>query len=202
MQLSCLPQLLPLQLLLRLVVKLHINGMPIWVLLPMHVCCSLKEHLSDVRQQAMYAVVHGGMSLDLRFQSIDYLASLPFDGFAVGGALGKNRLGAFCVLPPCGQRLHACSPSRQWWKLCPVENHAAPTACNTLPASFQKPTACWGLCSAMPTLGLTHDMLTRSSLVPLLQGRTVLADGKHHAAPAREGGLPKASPRAGHCRLD
>ena len=28
--------------------------------------CSLKTHLSDVRQQAMYAVVHGGLSLELR----------------------------------------------------------------------------------------------------------------------------------------
>jgi hypothetical protein len=24
-------------------------------------------------------------------QSVDYLTSLPFDGFAVGGSLGKNR---------------------------------------------------------------------------------------------------------------
>ena len=52
---------------------------------------SLQTHLADVAQQAMYAVVHGGMSLELRHQSIDYLTSLPFDGFAVGGSLGRNR---------------------------------------------------------------------------------------------------------------
>ena len=62
--------------------------------------CSLKTHLADPRQQAMYAVVHGGLSLELRQQSIDYLASLPFDGMAVGGSLGKNRC-AGCAVPHC-----------------------------------------------------------------------------------------------------
>lgn len=57
--------------------------------------CSLKTHLADVRQQAMYAVVHGGLSLELRQQSIDYLTSLPFDGYAVGGSLGKDRQGVW-----------------------------------------------------------------------------------------------------------
>lgn len=60
---------------------------------------SLTTHLADIRQQAMYGVVHGGLSLELRQRSIDYLTSLPFDGFAVGGSLGKNRRGAglYCV---------------------------------------------------------------------------------------------------------
>lgn len=39
----------------------------------------------------MYGIIHGGMSLELRKQSIEYMTSLPFDGFAMGGALGKNR---------------------------------------------------------------------------------------------------------------
>ena len=51
---------------------------------------SLKEHLKDIRQQAMYCVVHGGLDRDLRQQSVDYLTSLPFDGYAVGGSLGSN----------------------------------------------------------------------------------------------------------------
>lgn len=51
----------------------------------------MKTHLADIRQQAMYGVVHGGLSLELRQRSIDYLTSLPFDGFAVGGSLGKDR---------------------------------------------------------------------------------------------------------------
>jgi hypothetical protein len=44
----------------------------------------------------MYAVVHGGVDRALRQESIDYLTSLPFDGFALGGSFGKlgNELAA------------------------------------------------------------------------------------------------------------
>ena len=36
----------------------------------------------------MYAVVHGGTDRELRHESAQYLSSLPFDGFALGGAPG------------------------------------------------------------------------------------------------------------------
>ena len=52
---------------------------------------SLREHLKDIREQAMYCVIHGGLDRTLRKKSIDYLTSLPFDGFAIGGSLGKNK---------------------------------------------------------------------------------------------------------------
>lgn len=52
---------------------------------------SLREHLRDVRQQAMYCVIHGGVDRALRQMSIDYLTSLPFDGFGIGGSLGRDR---------------------------------------------------------------------------------------------------------------
>mmetsp|Transcript_7559 Transcript_7559/g.22414 ORF Transcript_7559/g.22414 Transcript_7559/m.22414 type:complete len:546 (+) Transcript_7559:197-1834(+) len=52
---------------------------------------SLRAHLADPRRQAMYAVVHGGVDRELRERSAAYLASLPFDGMAVGGSLGKDR---------------------------------------------------------------------------------------------------------------
>jgi queuine tRNA-ribosyltransferase len=38
----------------------------------------------------MYAVIHGGIDSQLRRNSCDYLTKLSFDGFAVGGSLGKN----------------------------------------------------------------------------------------------------------------
>jgi len=50
---------------------------------------SLREHLRDPRQQAMYAVVHGGLDKDLRRHSAEHLSSLPFDGFGIGGSLGS-----------------------------------------------------------------------------------------------------------------
>jgi queuine tRNA-ribosyltransferase len=52
---------------------------------------SLKEHLKNPQGQAMYAVVHGGMNFELRKSSLDFLSRLPFDGFAIGGSVGKNK---------------------------------------------------------------------------------------------------------------
>jgi len=52
---------------------------------------SLQEHLKDVKQQAMYCVVHGGTNVKLRTESAEYLTSLPFDGYAIGGSLGNGR---------------------------------------------------------------------------------------------------------------
>jgi queuine tRNA-ribosyltransferase len=52
---------------------------------------SLQEHLKDVKEQAMYCVIHGGVDFELRKKSVDYLTSLPFDGFGIGGSLGSGR---------------------------------------------------------------------------------------------------------------
>jgi len=52
---------------------------------------SLDAHLQNRQQQAMYAVIHGGINPELRKKSCDFLTQLPFDGFAIGGSLGKNR---------------------------------------------------------------------------------------------------------------
>jgi queuine tRNA-ribosyltransferase len=51
---------------------------------------SLAAHCADQRGQAMYGIVHGGVDPVLRKRSIELLADLPFDGFAIGGSLGKN----------------------------------------------------------------------------------------------------------------
>ena len=52
---------------------------------------SLEEHLKNPQGQAMYAVVHGGIDPELRALSAKFLTQLPFDGFAIGGSLGKNK---------------------------------------------------------------------------------------------------------------
>ena len=52
---------------------------------------SLNEHLKNPNQQAMYAVIHGGVNKDFRTLSCKTLTKLPFDGFAIGGSVGKNR---------------------------------------------------------------------------------------------------------------
>lgn len=52
---------------------------------------SLEEHLKNPQGQAMYAVIHGGVDPILRKESVHYLGALPFDGFAIGGSLGKTK---------------------------------------------------------------------------------------------------------------
>lgn len=52
---------------------------------------SLEEHRKNERGQAMYAVVHGGIDEELRSESTTFLSGLPFDGFAIGGSVGKNK---------------------------------------------------------------------------------------------------------------
>ena len=52
---------------------------------------SLEAHQQNPQGQAIYGVIHGGVDLDLRKNSCDFLTDLPFDGFAIGGSMGKNK---------------------------------------------------------------------------------------------------------------
>lgn len=52
---------------------------------------SLIEHQRDPRQQAMYSVIHGGVDKDMRKESCEVLTKLDFDGFAIGGSMGKTK---------------------------------------------------------------------------------------------------------------
>lgn len=52
---------------------------------------SLAEHQKDTQNQAMYAVIHGGVDPELRALSCKTLGAMPFDGFAIGGSLGKTK---------------------------------------------------------------------------------------------------------------
>lgn len=52
---------------------------------------SLEAHLKEPQGQAMYAVIHGGIDNEMRKASCDFLTNLPFDGYAIGGSVGKNK---------------------------------------------------------------------------------------------------------------
>ena len=52
---------------------------------------SIDAHLKNPQKQAMYAVIHGGIHKAYRLLSCQTLSALPFDGFAIGGSLGKTR---------------------------------------------------------------------------------------------------------------
>ena len=51
---------------------------------------SLNEHLKDRKGQAMFSVVHGGLDPRLRLKSANFLKDLDFDGFGIGGSLGRS----------------------------------------------------------------------------------------------------------------
>ena len=52
---------------------------------------SLEAHVRNPKGQAIYSIIHGGIDCALRKKSCDLLSSLPFDGHAIGGSLGKTR---------------------------------------------------------------------------------------------------------------
>lgn len=52
---------------------------------------SLETHLANPQGQAMYAVVHGGVDPLMRRESLSFLQKHAFDGFAIGGSLGKTK---------------------------------------------------------------------------------------------------------------
>lgn len=52
---------------------------------------SLATHLARPQNQAMYGVIHGGIDKELRQLSAETLTKEPFDGFAIGGSVGKNK---------------------------------------------------------------------------------------------------------------
>lgn len=52
---------------------------------------SLSTHLENKKNQAIYAVIHGGTNKAMRTLSCQTLTQLSFDGFAIGGSLGKTR---------------------------------------------------------------------------------------------------------------
>ena len=59
---------------------------------------SLNEHLTNKKQQAMYAVIHGGTDPNLRKRSAEILGNLPFDGYAIGGSMGENHQQMFDII--------------------------------------------------------------------------------------------------------
>lgn len=48
--------------------------------------------------QALFGIVQGGAFEDLRQESARFISSLPFDGFAIGGSLGRSKADMYRVL--------------------------------------------------------------------------------------------------------
>ncbi|HBY05662.1 MAG: Queuine tRNA-ribosyltransferase [candidate division TM6 bacterium GW2011_GWE2_42_60] len=52
---------------------------------------SLDEHKKNPLHQGLFAVIHGGVDRELRAHSCAVLTALDFEGFAIGGSVGKTR---------------------------------------------------------------------------------------------------------------
>ncbi len=50
-------------------------------------CLKVKKR----KDQALFGIIQGGEYKDLRKESAKFISSLPFDGFAIGGSLGKSK---------------------------------------------------------------------------------------------------------------
>lgn len=61
-------------------------------------------------RQALYGIVQGGKHRDLRVMSADYIASLPFDGFGIGGEMGVDKTWMFKMLALTTDRLPGEKP--------------------------------------------------------------------------------------------
>ena len=55
---------------------------------------SLEYHQSkpNAKEQAIFGIVQGGLEKDLRKKSAEYISSLPFDGFGIGGSYTKEHM--------------------------------------------------------------------------------------------------------------
>lgn len=72
---------------------------------------SLEEHKRNPQQQAMYAVIHGGIDPVMRAKSCAYLGSLDFDGYAIGGSVGKDRFEMSAMLTDLMPRINPEKPT-------------------------------------------------------------------------------------------
>ncbi len=52
---------------------------------------SFRAHQKEPKGQQIWGVIHGGVEKDLRKKSCEILTALAFDGYAVGGSVGKSK---------------------------------------------------------------------------------------------------------------
>jgi queuine tRNA-ribosyltransferase len=59
---------------------------------------SLLEHQKNPNNQALYGIIHGGIDPALRQKSAEILGAMDFDGYSIGGSVGKNHEEMFQML--------------------------------------------------------------------------------------------------------
>lgn len=69
---------------------------------------SLRRHNPARPYQALFGVLQGAQYEDLRRQTSRYMAALPFDGYGIGGAIEKDKIGQ--IVRWCNQELPPDKP--------------------------------------------------------------------------------------------
>ena len=72
---------------------------------------SLEAHKKNPNNQALYAVIHGGVDPEMRKASCQYLTGLDFDGYSIGGSLGKTKQEMYTMLGGVMPRLPENKPN-------------------------------------------------------------------------------------------
>ncbi|MEM7175243.1 MAG: tRNA guanosine(34) transglycosylase Tgt [Chlamydiota bacterium] len=129
---------------------------------------SLDAHLSNPQNQAMYAVVHGGTSLELRKKSALFLRELPFDGFAIGGSMGKTKREMVAMLTPTLLLLPKTAPNHLLG-IADLESleQCVPLGIDTFDSSYPTKAARHGtLLTKMGSLKIGHST-HRHAFIPL-----------------------------------
>lgn len=142
---------------------------------------SLDYHLKDPKGQAMYAVVHGGVDLTLREKSITTLSKLAFDGFAVGGSMGKTKLEMFNMLTFTMPRLPEDKPNHllgigdlESLEMC------MPLGIDTFDSSYPTKAARHGIAFTKKGNVNISKTVYRSDFTPLEEGCTCPACKSYH----------------------
>ena len=70
------------------------------------VCKEAHRECDERGQQALFGIVQGGVFLELRSESAEYMVSLDFDGYAVGGlAVGEGKAAMYEITEQVGRLL-------------------------------------------------------------------------------------------------
>ena len=132
---------------------------------------SLDAHKQNPNNQALYAVIHGGVDPELRKISCDELTSWVYDGFSIGGSLGKTKQAMFTMLSGVMPRLPESKPNHLLG-IGDLESidMCVPLGVDTFDSSY-------------PTRAARHGMLLTS------QGNLKITKASHatHFGPAEEG---------------
>lgn len=132
---------------------------------------SLATHLKNRKNQAMFAVCHGGVNPELRQESARLLSEQAFDGFSIGGSLGKNLDELLYILDHTVPYLRPEAP-RHLLGIgdLPSIHSCIPKGIDTFDSSYPTKAARHGVALADPEAVRLRSTKHRLSFIPIEEG--------------------------------